>query len=119
MPKTIEEVQQKIIQDVDALTKEFAEYQKDGLKADEVIKFILEAATKLVETVEDAGGIPGAQKKELVISSVKDIYWKINPNIPFLPDVVETPLEKWLLDLALPPFIDFIVGTFEKKGIFE
>jgi dihydroorotate dehydrogenase len=118
MAKTKEEVQLKISTDIDQLVVKFKDYQKDGLKSQEVIKFVLDAATALVQIVEEIGGIPGLQKKEVVIKAVKDIYARINPNIPILPEAIEAPLEKWLLDLAVPPFIDFIVGVFNKEGVF-
>lgn len=124
MPKTVEEIKQEISQKSDALIvyfkKNLVDKQQKGMKlaAIDVVKFILECATNLVEEVEKVSELPGPKKKEVVIASMKDIYWKINPDIPFLPEAVETPLEKWLLDLVLPPFVDFIVGMFNEKGIF-
>jgi uncharacterized protein YicC (UPF0701 family) len=119
MAKTIEEIKQEIKEDINELVKSFEEYSKEGFKLTEIIKFSFEGGTRLVEAVENVQGISGEQKKEVVISSVKEIYKKVNPDIPYIPEPFETWMEDLLLDKGLNEFVDFIVGKYKEKGIFK
>lgn len=78
----------------------------------------MDSATELIQSVENIEEIPGVEKKEGVIKAVKDLYFRINLNNPLLPEAIEKPLEKWLLDIVIPPFVDFIVEVFDQKKIF-
>lgn len=119
MAKTVEEIKEEIKEDIDELEKKFEKYKEGGFQVTEIIKFSFEAGTKLVESVENVQGISGAQKKEVVISTVKEIYNKVGPDIPYIPEPFETWMEDLLLEKALNEFIDFIVGNYKEKGIFQ
>ena len=119
MAKTVEEIKKEIKGDIDELVKTFERYREGGFQLTEIIKFCFEAGTKLVEAVENVQGISGEQKKEVVISSVKEIYKKVNPDIPYIPEPFETWMEDLLLDKGLNEFVDFIVGKYKEKGIFK
>ena len=119
MAKTVEEIKAEIKADIDELMERFKEYQKDGFNFNEIAKFTFEAGSKLVEAVENVQDISGAQKKEVVLSTVKDIYKTVDPNIPWVPEPFETWIEDFLLDRALDAFIDFIVQQFKDKDIFK
>jgi len=118
MAKTVEEIKKEIKGDIDELVKTFEKYREGGFQVTEIVKFSFEAGTKLVEAVEDVQGISGEQKKEVVVSSVKEIYKKVGPDIPYIPEPFETWMENLLLEKALNEFIDFIVGKYKEKGIF-
>lgn len=64
-------------------------------------------------------GVSGPQKKEVVLSTVKDIYKKVNPDIPWIPEPFETMMEDIMMDKALSAFVDFIVDTYKDKGLFN
>ena len=118
MPKSIDEIKEEIKEDIDEVVVSFKDYQKDGFNLGEIAKFVFEAGTKLMEAVESVQDITGAQKKEVVKSTIKDIYKKIDPDIPWIPEPFETMLENILLDKALDAFIDVIVAKFHEKGVF-
>ena len=119
MAKTVEEIKKEIKKDIDELEERFKKYREGGFQVAEIAKFSFEAGTKLVEAVENVQGISGEQKKEVVISTVKGIYKKVGPDIPYLPEPFETWMEDLLLDKALNEFIDFIVSKYKEKGVFQ
>ena len=119
MAKTVEDVKKEIKEDIDALVRSFEKYKEGGFQVTEILKFTFEAGTKLVESVENVQGISGEQKKEVVISTVKEVYKKVGPDIPYIPEPFETWMEDLLLEKALKEFIDFIVGKYKEKGIFQ
>lgn len=118
MPKSIDEIKEEIKKDIEEVVESFKEYQKDGFNLGEIAKFVFEAGTKLMEAVESVEDITGAQKKEVVKSAIKDVYKKVDPDIPWIPEPFETMLENILLDKALDAFIDVIVDKFHEKGVF-
>ncbi len=119
MTKSIEEIKKEIETNIDEITTDFLKYKEGGFQLTEIAKFTFEAGAKLVEAVENVQGISGPQKKEVVMSSIKEIYKKVNPDIPLLPEPLETMVEDMMLDKALDTFIDFIVSKYKDKGIFE
>jgi hypothetical protein len=119
MAKTAEEIKKEIKKDIDELVASFMKYREGGFQLTEIIKFIFDAGTKLIEAVENVQGISGPQKKEVVMSTVKDIYRKVNPDIPLIPEPFETMIEDIILDRVLNSFIDFMVSKYKEKGIFR
>jgi hypothetical protein len=117
--KTIEQVKGEIQQDIDILTASFATHQEGGFQLTEIASFTFEVGSKLVEVVEGVQGISGLQKKEAVMSAVKDIYKKVNPDIPWVPEPFETMLEGIMMDKALSAFVDFLVDKYKDKGVFN
>lgn len=119
MAKTVDEVQQEIHKDIDALVSSFMQHKVDGFQITEIASFVFDAGAQLVEAVEGVQGISGEQKKAVVVSSVKTIYKKVNPDIPYIPEPFETIIEDIMIDKALSAFIDFIVDKYKEKGIFN
>jgi len=119
MGKSVAEIRTEIESDINKVINTFETYKEDGFTISEVAKFVFEAGTELVEAVEDVEGLTGAQKKEFVQITVKDIYKEVNPDIPWIPEPFETMLENILLDQSLDKFIDFIVKRYKKKGVFN
>lgn len=119
MNKTIEQVKGEIQQDIDILTASLAKHQEGGFQLTNIASFTFEVGSKLVEVVEGVQGISGPQKKEAVMSAVKDIYKKINPDIPWIPEPFETLLEDIMIDKALSAFVDFLVEKYKDKGFFN
>ncbi len=119
MTKTVEEIKKEIKEDIDELVASFEKYKEEGFQFTEIAQFTFEVGTRLVEAVENVQGISGEQKKEVVMSTVKQIYQRVNPDIPLIPEPFETLIEDIMLDRALDVFIDFIVRKYEDKGLFE
>jgi hypothetical protein len=119
MAKTVEDVQMEIRKDIDALVASFMKYKAEGFQVSEIASFTFEAGSQLVEAVQGVEGISGEQKKAVVVSTVKNIYKKVNPNVPYIPEPFETMLEDIMIDKALDAFIDFIVDKYKSKGIFN
>jgi len=109
MAKTVEQIKTEIREDIDKLIDLYADLEADGWKVPEIVHFVFKAGINLIEVVDDMQDIPGEQKKEVVVSSVKDIYTEISPDIPIIPEPFETWLENFMLDKILPTFIDFQV----------
>ena len=119
MTKTNEEVKGEIQQDIDVITADFAKHQEGGFQLTEIASFTFEVGSRLVEVVEGVQGVSGPQKKEVVLSAVKDIYKKVNPDIPWIPEPFETMMEDIMMDKALSAFVDFIVDKYKDKGLFN
>ncbi len=119
MAKTIEEAKAEIKTDIDKVTVNFENCQKKGFKIEDIATFAFEAGTSLIEAVENVEGLTGEEKKEVVVSSVKEIYKKVNPDIPMIPEPFETLAEDIILDKALNKFIDAVVKKYNEKGIFK
>ena len=56
--------------------------RKKRVLVEDIAKFAFEAVTSLIEAIENVKGLAGEQKKEVVLSSVKEIYYKVNPTYP-------------------------------------
>ena len=119
MAKTIEDVKGEIRADIDTLSASFMKHQEAGFQLTGIASFTFEVGSKLVEAVEGVQGVSGAQKKESVMSAVKDIYKKVNPDIPWIPEPFETMIEDVMIDKALGAFIDFIVAKYKETGLFS
>jgi hypothetical protein len=119
MTKTNEEVKGEIQQDIDVITADFAKHQEGGFQLTEIASFTFKVGSRLVEAVEGVQGVSGPQKKEVVLSTVKDIYKKVNPDIPLIPEPFETMMEDVMMDKALSAFVDFIVDKYKDKGLFN
>ena len=116
MPKTVEEVKAEIREDIDKLIDLYADLEADGWKIPEIIRFVFQAGINLIEAVDGIQDVPGEQKKEVVVSSIKEIYTDISPDLPIIPEPFETWLEDFLLDKVLPMFIDFQVKQAKEKA---
>jgi hypothetical protein len=119
LTKTNEEVKGEFQQDIDVITANFAKHQEGGFQLTEIASFTFEVGSRLVEAVEGVQGVSGPQKKEVVLSAVKDIYKKVNPDIPWIPEPFETMMEDIMMDKALSAFVDFIVDKYKDKGLFN
>lgn len=92
MPKTVEEIKQEIREDIDELLESFTEYKEKRPSIRDVAEFTIAVGSRLVEAVGNVGGVPREQKKEVVMLTVKEIYKKVNPDIPWIPEPFESRL---------------------------
>lgn len=101
---------EKEVQDViDAIIK--AKEAGKLKSAGDIFRFLFGLVGELVDVAEAATGAgAGVEKKEFVMKAFTYAYTKINPDIPWIPDPVESYIENWVLDHGLPAFIDFLVA---------
>lgn len=77
---------------------------------------LLTAVRVAAEIAETYSGMPGDEKKDFVLEVIRQAYRKVDPDIPWLPGFVETPLENLLLDTLVPAALEFLID-FTKKGV--
>lgn len=77
---------------------------------------ILEAVRVAAEIAETFTALPGGEKKAFVVDVIRQAYRKVNPDIPWLPGFIETPIENLLLDTLVPAVIEFLIGI-SKDGL--
>ena len=83
----------------------FKDLKKDGWTANEVFQFCGFVLDKLVEVAGTLQNKTGEEKAQWVADEFKAIYWEINPDIPKIPNWIETPIEKIVINGMLPIFI--------------
>ena len=115
MAKTVDEVKAEIREDIDELIDLFSDLEEDGWQIPEIVRFTFQAGIRLIDAVDDFQDITGPEKKEVVVSTVKEIYQEISPDIPVIPEPFETWVENFMLDRVLPGFIDAQVRRMREK----
>ena len=91
--------------EAEALKASFKVKAKDGLTLQEIIAFVSECVTVLIPRIEAATGDAAARKKVLT-QVVRDIYWSINPDIPWIPEPLETMLENIAINIGVASAIE-------------
>ena len=115
MPKTVDQIIDEVQSDIDELTHKFEDYVEGGLKIHEILIFLFQAGSKLSELMDSLQDVTGEQKKEVVMTVVRRVYEDKDPDIPWVPEPLETKLEEFFLDKVLGAFIEFIVRR-RKEG---
>jgi len=102
--------------EVEDMIKKWKEQKPEGLKG--FFLFMYSIVGDLIELVEVSAEVVKTDKKETVVAAFKYAYDQINPDIPWIPEPMESMIENWLFDAALPTFIDWLVAKYNEKGIF-
>jgi len=102
--------------EVDDMIKKWKEQNPQGLTG--FFSFMYSIVSDLVELVEVSTEVVKTNKKETVVAAFKYAYDEINPDLPWIPEPLESMIENWLFSAALPVFIDWLVALLNKKGIF-
>ena len=100
MSKSVDEIKGEIKEDIDKLMENYMEYKEEGFRTGDTAKFAFIVGSRLVEAIENVEGVSGEQKKEVVMSAARDIYRKVNPDIPWIPEPFETMIEAIMLERA-------------------
>lgn len=82
-------------------------------------KFTYDVTGELIELVEYSSSIVKENKKETVIEALQYAYNEIDPDLPWIPEPIESQIENFVLDNAVPVLIDWIVDTFNSRGVFD
>lgn len=84
---------------------------KDGFQFSDIITAVRTAS----EIAEQFTGLPGDEKKAFVVEVVKKAYKEVDPNLPWIPEPVETWVENYVLNNLVPSVIELIVDVTKGK----
>ena len=101
------------------LTAEFTAKARDGFDLKDVFAFFLSCTEELAAIGKRYLDTPDAEKRQLVLSSLRQIYKRNNPDLAFLPQPFEAWVEDLLLTYALPAIYDFVAGRLEEHRAEE
>lgn len=79
------------------------------------ISDIITAVRTASEIAEQFTGLPGDEKKAFVVEVIGKAYKEVDPNIPWVPEPVETWVEGYVLDNLVPHLIELIVDVTKGK----
>jgi len=96
---------------VNRLTKRFEQYEKNGLTAEEIARFIILCVVRLGRVVQAMDNLSHAERRVKITALVRDVYTKLDPDIPFVPSFLEPGIEDMLLSLIVPAVFDAIVDA--------
>lgn len=68
----------------------------------------------VVETLIEAASTE--DKKKLLTDAISYVYRKIDPNLPYIPEPIESRIEDFVLANLVPPLLDVIFGLFINKN---
>ena len=86
----------------------------------EFFTFTYHVADDLIQLVEVSKDIVnGPDKKATVVEAVKYAYNEVDPDLPWIPEPIESKIEKWMLENGVPTLIDFLVSRYNKYGVFN
>lgn len=83
-------------------TDEFTVMTRGGVDLGEVFGFLFTCLGRFMDLARQYQGTPEADQKRLILSSLRRVYRRTNPDIPLLPEPIETFMESLLLQTALP-----------------
>jgi len=109
----------ELIQD---LRDKYTTYLSEKRSLGNIFRFTLEAVRELIEFAEEAtAGVRsvGKIKKEYVVDAVKALYKHVDPDIPWIPAIIEGWIENAVLDKVVPEMIDWVVEQYNRLGFFK
>ena len=90
--------------------------KQDGWTTTEVFQYLnicLKDLVKVASTLEEKDG---EAKADWVAEQFKEIYWEINPNIPKIPDWIETPIERLVINAIVPALVKMAYNAVFKNS---
>jgi len=91
--------------------KKVVECFGNGFEFDDIINAVKTAA-EIAETITE---LDGPQKKQFVVDVIRQAYKEVNPNIPWVPEPIETWVEDYVLKNLVPSVIELIIDVTKKK----
>lgn len=98
---------------VDDLTVEFKTLAKGGFTLNEILRFTFRAGMELVAIATEIDAMTIAAKKVAITQTLRDIYFKVNPDIPKIPE----PFESWLEDIVFNRAVPILVEVLLEEKI--
>ncbi|HEY0090239.1 MAG TPA: hypothetical protein VGB37_15430 [Candidatus Lokiarchaeia archaeon] len=103
-----------------SLVAKYKSLKTDGWTVVEVIEFLFVALKELVMFASVLAGKTGEEKADWVTEEFKALYWSINPDIPKVPDWIETIAEKVVINYLTPALVKLAYNkVFGKTGAVE
>ncbi len=90
---------------IQGLTKSFTEYARGGFTAQEVMQFLVECVGVLVMVGMQYPVVPIAQRERAIAAAIRVLYNSRNPNIPWVPEPMESMLEQTVLSTVVPHMV--------------
>jgi len=102
------------------LINKFKELKKDGWTMVEIVVFIKACLCTLVLFASKIEGLNGVAKAKWVSDQFQELYWEINPDIPKIPNWIETIGEKIVIEYLTPALVILAYNSvFNKKEELE
>ena len=121
---TTKALTEKLTDDIVVIVQKYCEAKSSGnLKttgdAFSLLMSLIDELSNLVETAQTAMELDGEGKKAFVCECVTLSYLEIDPNLPFIPEPLETIIEKWTFKHVVPAVIDWLVDRKNTQGEFK
>ncbi len=81
----------------------------------DLLKVTPSAVKAFMEIASDVKEATGEEKKQFVIEAFQWTYRELDPDIPWLPDFIENPLEEYLLDSLVPGLIEALYEEMKER----
>ena len=101
------------------LTREFEEYAVDGFDLMEVLRFMFSAGLQLIILLSSVTSMTGMQRRNFVVRTLRQIYAKRNPDIPWIFEPFESWFENLLIDQIIPALCDGVIEALKKLGLIK
>lgn len=83
----------------------------DGFQLSDVVKAVRVA----MEIAETTVGLPAGDRKAFVVAVIRKAYREVDPNIPWVPEPIETWIENYVLDNLVPAAIELVIDATKGK----
>lgn len=83
--------------EITSVAGEFRNIVGDGLQWKDIADFG-KLVPQLVRLADDFGDLQGREKREFVVDVVWVVYKSIDPDIPWVPEIVENKLERFAVE---------------------
>jgi hypothetical protein len=110
-------VKVKVPQIVDLL-EDLQDILGDGLQWRDVAPILGKVVPSLMELANSLEGKTGEEKKQFVVDSVWTIYKFYDPDIPWLPEPIESMLEQAVITRLAEAAVEAVYAFGLKKGLW-
>lgn len=105
MPTFAQDLEDAVVQS----TTEFTLMTREGVDLGEVFGFMFSCLGRFMDLAKQYQDTPEADRRRLILSSLRRVYKRTNPDIPLLPEPIETFVENLVLQTALPAAYAWLV----------
>lgn len=83
-------------------TDEFTVLTRGGVDLGEVFGFMLTCLTRFLGIAQQFQATPEPERRRVILAGIRRVYKRTNPNIPLLPEPIETFVENLVLQTMVP-----------------
>lgn len=88
----------------------------DGFQWSDIPLFIGEVVPEFMDVAREFKEETGAEKKQFVVDAVVATYFYYDPDLPWIPEWIETKLEKWIVPKLAEAAIEAAYKVGKKRG---